>query len=187
MGDRIVVMNAGRIEQVAEPEVIYHDPASIFVADFIGSPSINFFVADYDGSAVSNDTFEKDLPADLTDVLSAELDDQTVIGIRPEHMSVTEPGTGLFDVDVEVIEPLGNTKIVYFEIDGERYKLVEPATSQVEEGERVGIEFQWPHAHFFEPEGAKAAKWMNVVEDAESLEFLEDEDEQDVVRAGGDD
>ncbi|MFB6302232.1 MAG: TOBE domain-containing protein, partial [Haloferacaceae archaeon] len=173
--------------QVAEPEVIYHDPASIFVADFIGSPSINFFVTDYDGASVHNETFEKELPDDLNEVLSSKLDDQTVIGIRPEHMSVTEAGEGLFDVDVEVIEPLGNTKIVYFQIDGERYKLVEPATAPVEEGERVGIEFQWPHAHFFEPEGAKAAKWMNVVEGAETLEFLEDEEDQDVVRAGGDD
>ncbi|MFB6160243.1 MAG: ABC transporter ATP-binding protein [Haloferacaceae archaeon] len=187
MGDRIVVMNAGRIEQVAEPEVIYHDPASIFVADFIGSPAINFFVADFDGESVGNETFSKELPEELQDALEAELnDEQLVVGIRPEHMYTTDAGEGLFDVDVEVIEPLGNTQIVYFEIDDERYNLVVPATADLDEGERVGVEFEWPHAHFFKPEGGKAAKWMNVVESAESIGFVHGDEGPDAVKTGDD-
>lgn len=189
IGDRIVVMNAGRIEQVAEPQVIYHDPASIFVADFIGSPAINFFVADFDDSVVTNGIFEKDLPEELRNILSEELsNEQLVVGIRPEHMSMGPTGEGLFDVDIEVIEPLGDTQIVYFEIDGERYKIVEPASKTLTEGETVSVTFDWPHAHFFKPEGPKVAKWINVVERVESLGFGREEPESssDTVFTGDD-
>lgn len=191
MGDRIVVMNAGRIEQVAEPEIIYHDPASIFVADFIGSPSINFFLSEFDDGEISADPFDYELPTELATALADGLSgDQTVLGIRPEHMFTTEAGAGLFDVEIEVIEPLGNTQIVYFEIDGQRYNLVEDIEKNLEKGQTVGIDFEWPHAHFFKPEGEKVAKWMNVVTEAATLDLREDSEVSSTatesVRQGGD-
>ena len=165
MGDRIAVMNAGRIEQIAPPEEIYHDPDSLFVADFIGSPSINFFEMRFDGSSVVGDEFSVDLPDAISDELRQELPgNDVVVGIRPGNIDITEAGTGLVDVEIDVIEPMGDTKILYFDLEGQRVNAVVQSTERVEEGDAVGIEVQWPSVHFFSPEGPKVVKWMHATE-----------------------
>ena len=165
MGDRIAVMNAGRIEQIAPPEEIYHDPDSLFVADFIGSPAINFFEMRFDGSSVVGDEFSVDLPDAISDELRQELPgDDVVVGIRPGNIDITEAGTGLVDVEIDVIEPMGDTKILYFDLEGQRVNAVVQSTERVEEGDAVGIEVQWPSVHFFSPEGPKVVKWMHATE-----------------------
>ena len=165
MGDRIAVMNAGRIEQIAPPEEIYHDPDSLFVADFIGSPSINFFEMRFDGSSVVGDEFSVDLPDAISDELRQGLPgDDVVVGIRPGNIDITEAGTGLVDVEIDVIEPMGDTKILYFDLEGQRVNAVVQSTERVEEGDAVGIEVQWPSVHFFSPEGPKVVKWMHATE-----------------------
>ena len=165
MGDRIAVMNAGRIEQIAPPEEIYHDPDSLFVADFIGSPAINFFEMRFDGSSVVGDEFSVDLPDAISDELRQGLPgDDVVVGIRPGNIDITEAGTGLVDVEIDVIEPMGDTKILYFDLEGQRVNAVVQSTERVEEGDAVGIEVQWPSVHFFSPEGPKVVKWMHATE-----------------------
>ena len=165
MGDRIAVMNAGRIEQIAPPEEIYHDPDSLFVADFIGSPSINFFEMRFDGSSVVGDELSVDLPDAISDELRQGLPgDDVVVGIRPGNIDITEAGTGLVDVEIDVIEPMGDTKILYFDLEGQRVNAVVQSTERVEEGDAVGIEVQWPSVHFFSPEGPKVVKWMHATE-----------------------
>lgn len=165
MGDRIAVMNAGRIEQIDTPEVIYHDPNSLFVADFIGSPAINFFEMTYDGEAASSETFDVDLPGPVASELSSGLPGSDVIlGIRPEDMYVTDPGQGAFDTTVDVIEPIGDRQIVYFHVGDRRVNAVVSSTVDVEENQTIGIEIGWANAHFFSPEGPKLVKWGNVAD-----------------------
>lgn len=165
MGDRIAVMNAGRIEQVAPPEEIYHDPNSLFVADFIGSPSINFFEMRFDGSSVSSNEFSVDLPEDVAEELRDGLTGEDVIlGIRPGNINVTDSGTGLVDIEIEVVEPMGDTKILYFAVGNQRVNAVVQSTERVEEGDTVGLEVEWPNVHFFSPEGPKIVKWMHATE-----------------------
>ena len=163
MGDRIAVMNAGRIEQVAPPEEIYHEPDSLFVADFIGSPAINFFEGRFDGDRVEFDAFSKDLPDSVADELRDGLPgEDVVIGIRPEDMGVTEAGTGLFDTEIEVIEPMGDRKIVYVEVAGRRLEAVVSSDTTVEAHDTVGINVSWPNVHFFSPDGPRILKWEHV-------------------------
>jgi multiple sugar transport system ATP-binding protein len=165
MGDRIAVMNAGRIEQIAPPEEIYHDPDSLFVADFIGSPSINFFEMQFDGSSVIGEEFSVDLPDPISERLRTGLPgDDAIVGIRPGNINVTDAGTGLVDVDIEVVEPMGDTKILYFDLEGQRVNAVVQSTDRVEEGDTAGIEVEWPNVHFFSPEGPKVVKWMHATE-----------------------
>ena len=167
MGDRIAVMNAGRIEQVASPEEIYHEPNSLFVADFIGSPAINFFEGRFDGERVEFDAFSKELPGAVTDELRDALDgDDVVIGIRPEDMGVTKAETGLFDTEVEVIEPMGDRKIVYVEVAGRRVEAVVSSDATVEAHDTVGINVNWPNVHFFSPDGPRVVKWEHAAEPA---------------------
>ena len=110
MGDRIAVMNAGRIEQIGTPEEIYQNPHNIFVADFIGSPEINFFEMVFDGESVTNDTFSKEIPTETSDELREGLSgEEVVLGVRPEDLNITEEGTGLVNTEIEVVEPMGDT------------------------------------------------------------------------------
>jgi multiple sugar transport system ATP-binding protein len=160
MGDRIAVMNAGRIEQVAPPEKIYHDPTSLFVADFIGSPAINFLEMTVEGGQLRGEGLEIDLPAGVNEELSKGLPgEEVVLGIRPEDLSLTDPGGGLTDLDVQVVEPMGDTKIVYVDFGDRRLNIVMPFDTTVEEDETVGIDVAWPNVHFFSPEGPKICTW----------------------------
>ncbi|SHG41101.1 ABC transporter ATP-binding protein [Halobaculum gomorrense] len=180
MGDRIAVMNAGRIEQVAPPEEIYHDPNSLFVADFIGSPAINFFECSLTGTTIDHDVFSFDLPDSIAEPLAAGLDgDQVVIGIRPEDLGITDPGQGLFDTRVEVIEPMGDRKIVYMDVGDRRMEAVVPSNAAVEEGDDIGVSVNWPNSHFFSPSGPKVLKWVHaedpsVEAGADTGEFVTD-------------
>ncbi len=171
MGDRIAVMNAGRIEQIDTPERIYHDPVSLFVADFIGEPSINFFEMTFDGSQIESDAFDMVLPDPVAENLAEGLSGSDVIvGIRPEDMSVVAPGNGVFDVDVDVIEPIGDRKIVYFTVGGRRINAVVSSTEEIDEGQTVGIDVHWPNTHMFSPDGPKVVKWGDVQPDSSTAD-----------------
>lgn len=109
MGDRVVVMNQGRIEQVGTPRELYDEPASIFVAGFIGSPTMNLFKARR-GSASTVDLgatsfpIARDSPSSSTDV---------VVGVRSEDLVPTTAGEHSFAVEVDMVEELGSDTYVY--------------------------------------------------------------------------
>ena len=112
MADRVVVMNQGRIEQAADPITLYERPSNLFVAAFIGAPSMNFI----HGMLVAADgglTFRADgdvaipLPSARLGRLQAAAGQQVVLGIRPEHTMNLAPGLPTIAVIVSDIEPLG--------------------------------------------------------------------------------
>ena len=107
MGDRIVVLDKGIIQQAAEPEEIYNNPANTFVAGFVGSPQMNFINAEIcDGwIKFANQSFEMDNLPDIKEV---------ILGIRPEKMICN--GLINFTAKVDMYELLGSEKIVYFNI-----------------------------------------------------------------------
>ncbi|MFB6156794.1 MAG: ABC transporter ATP-binding protein [Haloferacaceae archaeon] len=167
MGDRIAVMNAGRIEQVDPPEVIYHDPNSLFVADFIGSPEINFFESAFDGTdTVDTGPFDFEVPDEIAEALNRDLDGEDVIvGVRPEDINLTEPGEGLIDTEIQVLEPMGDTQILYFDVGDERIRAVVPSAQPLDEDDTVGLTVNWENVHFFRPDGPKVVKWRNVTDE----------------------
>jgi len=105
MADRIVVLNEGAIEQSGEPLELYRTPQSEFVADFLGSPSMNFFdVASKDGQLILGDVC-------VTSV--GQRAGVARIGIRPEHIELVAPETGTLDVVITVKETLGGEAYLY--------------------------------------------------------------------------
>jgi multiple sugar transport system ATP-binding protein len=102
MGHRIAVMNAGKIQQVGSPLEIYDKPANVFVAQFIGTPPMNFFPAQLTANRLVASGFELPSPR------SGE--QKVLVGIRPENVKV--PGTHLKGT-VEVVEPIGHQAIVH--------------------------------------------------------------------------
>jgi multiple sugar transport system ATP-binding protein len=143
LGNKIVVMNQGDIVQKGTPYQIYNDPASTFVARFIGSPTTNLFECtvkqnDYTISLVNNSLnieSSDDTWSDLT-----TYDGQAVtVGIRPEYLTVGEE-EGDFDAEIALIEPQGSRDVVHLSTDTldlrattQQGKIVQPETAGVEQ------------------------------------------------------
>ncbi|MCK5841133.1 MAG: ABC transporter ATP-binding protein [Candidatus Sabulitectum sp.] len=105
LGDRIVVLRDGVIQQVAPPLEVYNNPCNKFVAGFIGSPSMNFFKSEVSGDKLMIVNGSLDIPR-----VSGVADSRYTAGIRPEDILVTDQGQ--FICTVEVVETLGNEKVV---------------------------------------------------------------------------
>ena len=107
LGDRIAVMNAGRLQQVGVPQEVYDHPDNVFVAGFIGSPPMNLLVGNARGATVT--------AGDLVFERPGLRDGDVIVGVRPESLRlVTESDTGPgFAVTVQVVEPLGDEVLVH--------------------------------------------------------------------------
>ncbi|WP_435178944.1 ABC transporter ATP-binding protein [Halorussus sp. AFM4] len=118
MGDRIAILNDGELQQVGTPLECYHEPRNVFVAGFIGEPSMNFFDVDLEDGALVADDFEYALSDEtLADV---EGRDRLVLGIRPEDIELTGEGDERHDFRtlVDVVEPMGDENNVYLTFAG---------------------------------------------------------------------
>jgi multiple sugar transport system ATP-binding protein len=118
MADRIVIMKDGEIQQIAHPDVMFREPANLFVAGFIGSPGMNFLqspVTDMAGRAQVR-LFGQDVPLPIS--RSALPGRDVVVGLRPEHIMA---GTGAvsFDVQPRLVESLGSEQYVYVDLPQE--------------------------------------------------------------------
>ena len=117
MADRIVVLNGGVIEQIGAPLELYDDPDNLFVASFIGSPSMNFFKGKYelqgDGARVRIGDFALQVP-----VVNAREAQDVTVGVRPEHLLVADSGGLPFNVDV--VEPTGASTELFGTVAGQR-------------------------------------------------------------------
>ncbi len=148
MADRIVVMNAGRIEQVGSPLELYNEPDNLFVAGFIGAPQMNLlsgtvsvgkggFVMQYGDASL-------DLPTDLG--LSEGQD--IVLGIRPEHLRADEAGDLM--TTVEVVEPMGSETHLTCLIGKTEIRLIEAADIDTQPGATIRLSFDLTKAHVFD-------------------------------------
>jgi multiple sugar transport system ATP-binding protein len=113
MGDRIAILDGGRLQQVATPLECYHEPANVFVAGFLGEPSMNFFDVEFDGERLVGESFTYPVSASVADDLGGETD--LVLGIRPEAVELVASPAGPHDFEtrVDVVEPMGDENTVY--------------------------------------------------------------------------
>ncbi|MEJ3750652.1 sn-glycerol-3-phosphate ABC transporter ATP-binding protein UgpC [Actinomycetes bacterium KLBMP 9797] len=131
LGDRVVIVRAGAVQQVGEPQQLYDYPENLFVAGFIGSPSMNFLQASVADGRLR--TALGDLPLGdlmLNERVRREIADGTqdlIVGIRPEHFEdatlvddATRARGAEFEAPVELVESMGSDKYVYFTVEGER-------------------------------------------------------------------
>jgi multiple sugar transport system ATP-binding protein len=118
LGDRVAVMRAGVLQQVDRPNELYDNPVNIFVAGFIGSPSMNFFPATVEGDRLKLPFAEVPLPPALRQAAGAA-DGELIAGVRPEQFydPAIETASGTtFEVPVELVESLGAEVYVHFGI-----------------------------------------------------------------------
>jgi multiple sugar transport system ATP-binding protein len=109
MGDRIAVMNNGQIQQIAPPLEIYEQPANRFVAEFIGSPPMNFLPVEFiSPSQLRHQQFKLDLPATWTKSLQSQQTQSLILGIRPQHFSLNSANESSIQITVDLVEALGS-------------------------------------------------------------------------------
>jgi len=117
LGDRVVVMNRGVVQQVETPEQLYRNPVNTFVAGFIGSPAMNFFHGRLDGERLQLGSHTVELPAEVTRRLTRQGGEVTV-GVRPEDLVLSTNGGPSIPATVEISERLGPEVIVHLRSEG---------------------------------------------------------------------
>ncbi|GAB2866084.1 ABC transporter ATP-binding protein [Lentzea nigeriaca] len=128
LGDRVVVMRGGVVQQIGAPQFLYDHPANLFVAGFIGSPSMNFVPATLENGSlrsVLGDCVLTDRVRQLVE--GADAPREVIMGIRPEHFedaalvdAATLSSGGKFTSQVDVLESMGSDKYAYFTLTGEQ-------------------------------------------------------------------
>ncbi len=119
MGDRVVVMNEGRIQQIGAPVEVYDNPENQFVAGFIGSPAMNFLSVAIDRSGNAATARAGDVSFSLPLEHPAAAASSAVIGIRPEHLSLgRREGTVMLEARVETVELLGDEVVLNLDLGG---------------------------------------------------------------------
>jgi multiple sugar transport system ATP-binding protein len=161
MGDRIAIMYGGQIQQVAPPLELYNYPANRFVAEFIGSPPMNFIPVEFHAPLlITHANFRFTLPEAWGKALQ-KYDGQTVIlGIRPEHLSLSVPATKNLPVKVDLVENLGNDSFLAVRIsdpdltnsDGQTLQVRIPPDRFISLGEQLWLSLVPEKLHFFDPE-----------------------------------
>ncbi len=114
MADRIVIMKDGNIQQIGTPHEVFHTPANMFVAQFIGAPSMNMIEGEWRDNAV-NVSEGLRIPMDIKSQISDGT--KVVLGLRPDDLTVSEENV-LFNGDIQVLEPLGSETLVYATVGG---------------------------------------------------------------------
>jgi ABC-type sugar transport system ATPase subunit len=161
MADRVALMRDGVLQAYATPAELYSRPRNRFVAEFIGTPPMNFFAADLgarNGSIVARAKgIELSLEAGST-ALGPANERQVTLGIRPEHLAIVTPTEGDTTGEVYVIEPMGREQIVDVQVGGQRLQAIAPPGFSARIGDRVGLKFARERMHLFDPaSGARLA------------------------------
>jgi sn-glycerol 3-phosphate transport system ATP-binding protein len=146
LADRIVVMNAGRIEQIGTPSEIYDRPETLFVAGFISSPPMNLLEVTI---PVRGEAHVGDVVISTPAFLAGKPGAAAMIGVRPEHLEISAGGR--FSLQAEFVEKLGAVQLVHGSFAGKDFILQCPATHPVAGGEQLLFDIPAAAMHAFDP------------------------------------
>ncbi len=156
MGDRIAIMNAGQLQQVAQPLELYNKPANLFVAEFIGSPPMNFLPVQFTAPLlISHPQFRFTLPDIWAKNLQQYDGRGLILGIRPEHLSIHPPATKNLSVQVEIVEALGHEtylRVCLTDAPAVRMQVRVPPERSIRVGEELWLAIAHDKIHLFDPD-----------------------------------
>lgn len=145
LAQRMIVMNAGRMEQIGTPEEVYHRPATTFVASFIGSPPMNLIHGHADGSRFSAGGQTLTLPS------AAPRSGELVLGLRPEHTGLDRAGAPGWALRVEALEMLGAERLVYGRLGDTLFTVrIDAMLTPPQVGDIVTLQASRAHLHWFD-------------------------------------
>jgi multiple sugar transport system ATP-binding protein len=150
MGDRIAIMNAGILQQVGTPGEIYDHPANLFVAGFIGSPTMNFVPATTQDGTAKASGFEVKLPKSIAA-------GKGTLGFRPEAVTdrIVDNGSSM-QMKVDVVERLGSDQFLYGQVGGDSVTARVDPRMKVDPGDTVKLGLDTRTLHFFDSESELA-------------------------------
>ncbi len=156
MGDRIAIMNRGQLQQVAQPLELYNKPANLFVAEFIGSPPMNFLLVEFSAPLlISHPQFRFTLPDIWAKSLQQYDGRGLILGIRPEHLSINPPATKNLSVQVEIVEALGHEtylRVGLTDAPSVRMQVRVPPERSIRVGEELWLAIAHDKIHLFDPD-----------------------------------
>ncbi len=165
MGDRIVVLKDGIIQQVATPLELYNNPQNLFVAGFIGSPAMNFFKGRLQRNGklkFKTPDFEFDLNEQLKNRLKSYPKDEIILGIRPEHFKINSKNEDhdwpSLKAEIEVIEPMGAETYAYLKCGRTMLNARFQPSEEIRVGNTLDLTLIADKIHFFDPETEKVIK-----------------------------
>ena len=126
LATRVAVMRGGHIQQIGLPGEVYARPANMFVAGFLGSPSMNFIEGEIAGATVT-------------------------LGVRPEHLTLHPPVAPWPVAEVTLVEAMGAHEVVWLDLQGHRLAAIAPAAGMHQIGDRVGVQMALDRASVFNP------------------------------------
>jgi multiple sugar transport system ATP-binding protein len=158
LGDRVVVMKDGFVQQVGEPLDLYNQPANRFVAGFIGSPAMNFatVAVSGEGGAVwaANEGMRIKVPAEIAGRIGRYVGQAAILGIRPEDLRIAsgaDPADLSFDAVVEVVEPLGSEILLDVAVGSAMMVASVEPTVRAKVRDRLRLALNPERLHFFDP------------------------------------
>lgn len=168
MGSRIAVLNAGIIQQLGAPQELYDHPSNLFVAAFIGSPSMNLFpnakvVSDGESTRIVLENIgQVVVPPLYVEQAKASADKNLTFGIRPEHLEdiallpPSEQGVSAIDAPVDVVENLGSELLVYMTASGKQMVARLNPRSNAHPGGNIRLHVDNTNIHLFDTDSGKA-------------------------------
>jgi multiple sugar transport system ATP-binding protein len=174
MATRIAVIKDGILQQVGTPEELYFRPDNVFVAGFIGSPSMNFFNAKIAGSPeemrMDAGGLTLAIPPERSRALADRLGQDVIVGVRPEDIydpQFQPPGIRghLVHATVDVSEMMGNEKFLHMVADGQKFLArVDPRT-RAKSGQQIDVLFDLNRVHLFDPNSNLAVDKIEIPEE----------------------
>jgi len=162
LADRIVVLRAGKVEQIGTPLELFNTPTNLFVAGFIGSPAMNFLPA----SVVDAD--EDELKISLLDAETLDLaitgtrpasGARVTLGVRPQHIRLAAEDQTGFEIAITLVEALGTETVIYGEAgNGERVMAVLAGQHALKTGTTIRVTFDVADVHLFDEAGQRMAR-----------------------------
>lgn len=155
LGDRVAVINDGKIQQVAPPQKLYDYPANRFVAEFIGDPAMNIIPGHVSQETVTHDQFTIQLPD-----ADHDLRGSTTLGIRPEdlYLKELEPNISqtVIPATVSITEPLGDSLLLYCQCGETTFNVQAAPRSNIDPGDTIELTYDPERLHLFDPDTGAA-------------------------------
>jgi len=159
MGDKIAVIREGHLLQVGTPVEIYQRPANVFVADFVGSPPMNFIPAEIKGESaldVGPGVFSLTLHQETAASLKKAHSSRVILGIRPEHLEILpQQEAESYPATLEVVEPLGTYRVFSLRIDKRVIRVRSAEKLPYQPGDKVYFRFDVNKVHLFDAQTEK--------------------------------
>ena len=158
MGDRIAILNDGRLQQIDTPLECYHEPANQFVAGFLGEPAMNFFDVELVDGTLRGDAFDYPLGPEIQSAVGDTT--ELVLGIRPEDIELAERAAGDHDFEtvVDVVEPMGDENTVHLQFGQGGTSIIATVGgfTQVATGDNVVVRIPEDAIHVFDRTSGEA-------------------------------